>query len=97
MIIARLVLGACAATAIGGCSSTEEPAVPEPIVRHSSGSFPIASAVEVPPGHLMVFHSGVVPSPANTTATEGSREYWGDTKAQYSREIGRASCRERVL
>ena len=50
------------------------------IVRHAgSGALPIASAVEV--GNL-IFHSGVIPSPANEDAEQFSPEYWGDTQAQ---------------
>jgi enamine deaminase RidA (YjgF/YER057c/UK114 family) len=55
------------------------------VVRHplSGGStFPIARAVEVPPGYTIVFHSGMTPSPADPNAEKGSPAYWGDTKTQ---------------
>jgi enamine deaminase RidA (YjgF/YER057c/UK114 family) len=38
--------------------------------------------VEVPPGHTLIFHSGITPSPADPKATQGSPEYWGNTKTQ---------------
>jgi enamine deaminase RidA (YjgF/YER057c/UK114 family) len=44
--------------------------------------FPIARAVEVPAGSTIIFHSGTTPAPANPKATQGSPEYWGDTKTQ---------------
>ncbi len=55
------------------------------IVRHPLGGgskFPIARAVEVPAGNTIYFHSGMVPSPADSKAAAGSREYWGDTRTQ---------------
>jgi enamine deaminase RidA (YjgF/YER057c/UK114 family) len=72
------------AAVLAGCSASEPDAAPPAaaIVRHSSGSFPIASAVEVPSGYTLVFHSGTVPSPADEKAAEGTPAYWGDTKTQ---------------
>jgi enamine deaminase RidA (YjgF/YER057c/UK114 family) len=55
------------------------------VIRHPLGggsTFPIARAVEVPPGYTLVFHSGITPSPADPKATQGSPEYWGNTKTQ---------------
>jgi len=54
------------------------------VVRHANvGSrFPIARAVEVPPGFNLIFHSGFTPTPADPKAKEGTPEYWGDTKTQ---------------
>ena len=57
----------------------------EDIVRHplpNNSTFPIAQAVEVPPGTTLIWHSGTVPGPANADAERGSREFWGDTEAQ---------------
>lgn len=53
-------------------------------VQHSlfGSDFPIARAVEVKPGTQIVWHSGMVPSPANPDAERYSPEYWGDTKTQ---------------
>ena len=47
-----------------------------------SSTFPIAIAVEVPTGISQIFHSGMVPYPANPDATSGSQEFWGDTETQ---------------
>lgn len=44
--------------------------------------FPIALAVETPPGTTLIHHSGLVPAPADPTAERGSRAFWGDTKTQ---------------
>jgi enamine deaminase RidA (YjgF/YER057c/UK114 family) len=54
------------------------------VVRHANpnSNFPIARAVEVPPGFNLIFHSGFTPTPADPKAKEGTREYWGDTKTQ---------------
>lgn len=55
------------------------------ITRHPLGggaTFPIARAVEVPPGTTLIFHSGITPAPADPKAPEGTPAYWGDTQAQ---------------
>ncbi len=77
------------AAMLAGCGGGTGTAAPGEIVRHSSGSFPIASAVVVPAGYQLVYHSGVVPSPANPDAPAGSTEYWGDTKAQSLSVLGK--------
>lgn len=73
---------AIAGLATAGCAPKVADAPPAAIVRHHTGDFPIATAVEVPPGYTLVFHSGTVPSPARPDAPVGSPEYWGDTKTQ---------------
>lgn len=77
-LIALAVLGTLCACA----PKKQEPAALAPVVRHATPDFPIASAVEVPPGYTLVFHSGMTPSPAKPDAPQGSPEYWGDTKTQ---------------
>jgi enamine deaminase RidA (YjgF/YER057c/UK114 family) len=54
------------------------------VVHHPNpgSNFPIARAVEVPPGFNLIFHSGFTPTPADPKAKEGTPEYWGDTKTQ---------------
>lgn len=62
------------------------------VVRHSLGpnnNFPIARAVEVPAGKTIIFHSGTTPAPLDPKATQGSPEYWGDTKTQALSAFGR--------
>jgi enamine deaminase RidA (YjgF/YER057c/UK114 family) len=62
------------------------------ITRYPLGggsTFPIARAVEVPPGYSLVFHSGLTPTPANDKAEKGSPAYWGDTKTQALAVFGR--------
>jgi enamine deaminase RidA (YjgF/YER057c/UK114 family) len=50
------------------------------VVRYSgSGPLPIASAVEV---NDLLFHSGVIPDPANPDSSPDSPTYWGNTEAQ---------------
>jgi enamine deaminase RidA (YjgF/YER057c/UK114 family) len=69
----------------GGASAAD-------VVRHSLGPnnpFPIARAVEVPAGKTIIFHSGMTPAPLDPKATQGSSEYWGDTKTQALSAFGR--------
>ena len=44
--------------------------------------FPIARAVEVPPGVQLVWHSGMTPRPADPEAERYSEAFWGDTRTQ---------------
>ncbi len=48
----------------------------------NNNPFPIALAVETPPGTTLIHHSGMVPAPADPSAAPGSRAFWGDTKTQ---------------
>ena len=70
---------ACVATAFAAAACADD------IVRYplmGGSTFPIARAVEVPPGHALVFHSGLTPTPANPAAAQNTAAYWGDTKTQ---------------
>lgn len=62
--------------AIGGVANAQE------VVRHKTGSFPIATAVEVPAGRTTVYLSGKVPQVVDANASANSLEAFGDTKAQ---------------
>lgn len=44
--------------------------------------FPIAQAVEIPPGNSLVYVSGQVPTLINPEADRASIEAWGDTRVQ---------------
>jgi enamine deaminase RidA (YjgF/YER057c/UK114 family) len=55
------------------------------VVRYplpGGSKFPIARAVAVPSGYLLVFHSGFTAQPADPKAKPGTPEYWGDTRTQ---------------
>jgi enamine deaminase RidA (YjgF/YER057c/UK114 family) len=78
----RIWMLAAAVLAATGCAPKPAEVVLAPIVRRHTGDFPIATAVEVPPGYTLVFHSGTTPSPAKPDAPAGTPEYWGDTRAQ---------------
>jgi cytochrome c553 len=47
-----------------------------------NSDFPIAQAVEIPAGTTIVYHSGMVPRPANPDAERYTREFWGNTETQ---------------
>lgn len=69
------LLAAVAATA--GIADADVKRYPLP-----GSDFPIAQAVEVTPDTTMVYHSGMVPRPANPEAERFSRKFWGDTETQ---------------
>lgn len=62
-------------------SSTANAAVKRHPLPNNS-TYPIASAVEVPADSTILFHSGVIPAPANKDAELGTSGYYGDTKTQ---------------
>jgi len=71
--------------AIVGALAVTTSAQAADVVRHplTGGSkFPIARAVEVPAGKVIIFHSGTTPAPLDPKAAAGSAAYWGDTKTQ---------------
>ena len=94
MMKTRLVAGFAAAALLSGALSAplaranhheeaEPGSAPHRIQHNLIGSdFPIARAVEVPPGVQLVYHSGMTPRPVNPDAERFSPEYWGDTKTQ---------------
>jgi enamine deaminase RidA (YjgF/YER057c/UK114 family) len=72
------IAAALAITLAGGAQAAD-------VVRHplaGGSTFPIARAVEVPAGKTIIFHSGTTPAPLDAKATQGTPEYWGDTKTQ---------------
>lgn len=54
------------------------------VVRHPipGSDFPIAAAVEIPPGATTVYLSGAVPRPIDPDAPRDARAAYGDTAAQ---------------
>ncbi len=61
------------------------------VTRHPlpGSDFPISQAVEVTADTGIVYHSGMVPGPANPDAERYSAEFWGDTEAQTLSVFGR--------
>lgn len=55
------------------------------VIRHplpNNSTFPIAQAVEIPPGNTLIYLSGTVPSPANPDVDRDSPAYYGNTETQ---------------
>jgi len=78
-VAVRIALAACGASFLIAAAQAQE-VVHYPLLGGSK--FPIARAVEVPAGTVLVFHSGATPSPKDPTAPVGSAAYWGDTRTQ---------------
>ena len=72
----------CAALVAGLLTATAASA--DDVVRHKlpDSDFPIAQAVEVPPGKTTVYLSGVVPGVSNQGADKNTAAAYGDTKTQ---------------
>ena len=73
-----------AAAAVLAVGLTGAAAVDAEVTRYPlpGSDFPIAQAVEVTAGTTLVYHSGMVPRPANPEAKRYTREFWGDTETQ---------------
>jgi len=71
-----------AGLAIAALAASSAFAEPKRYPLPDNSTFPIARAVEVPAGTTLVYHSGQVPGPADPSAAEGSRKYFGDTYTQ---------------
>jgi enamine deaminase RidA (YjgF/YER057c/UK114 family) len=66
------------------------------VIRHKipNSDFPIAAAIEIPPGKTLVLLSGAVPPVADDKAEKGSLAAYGDTKTQ---TVGTLKAIERSL
>ncbi|MCQ8278810.1 RidA family protein [Acetobacteraceae bacterium KSS8] len=57
--------------------------------RHSTGKFPIASAIEVPPGYTTVYLSGQGADPSDKSAKPMTLAAYGDTETQTRSALGK--------
>ncbi|MEH0166431.1 RidA family protein [Roseateles microcysteis] len=66
------------------------------VIRHKipNSDFPIAAAIEIPPGKTLVLLSGAVPPVADDKAEKGSLAAYGDTRTQ---TVGTLKAIERSL
>jgi len=73
-----------AAAAVLAAGLTGAAAADAQVTRYPlpGSDFPIAQAVEIPAGTTLVYHSGMVPRPANPDAERYTREFWGNTETQ---------------
>lgn len=58
------------------------PAGAADLVRHAGGKFPIATAIEVPPGYTTIYLSGMGADVADKTAAPMTLAAYGDTATQ---------------
>lgn len=67
------------------------PVAAQDVVRHRTpgSDFPIAMAVEVPPGATTVMVSGMVPAVADANAPRNSLAAYGDTRTQTASVLSR--------
>ncbi|MDY6830038.1 MAG: RidA family protein [Pseudomonadota bacterium] len=81
-------MGGLLTIAAAGLSQAAEPSG---VKRYKipGSDFPIALAVEVPASATVVYHSGFTPAPADASAEQYSRAYWGDTETQALSTLGR--------
>ena len=77
--------------ALGLLAAAPAPASAQEITRHRTpgSNFPIAMAVEVPPGATTVMVSGMVPPVADPAAPRNSIASFGDTRAQTAGVLSR--------
>jgi enamine deaminase RidA (YjgF/YER057c/UK114 family) len=63
-------------------TSAAQATPPDKVDFMGAARSPISNSVAIPAGAAMVWVSGTVPSPADTTQPAGSRARYGDTKTQ---------------
>ncbi len=80
---ARSSLALPAALLVAGVASAL-PARADDLVRHATGKFPIASAIEVPPGYTTIYLSGMGADPLDPSLgpMQGTIAAYGDTATQ---------------
>lgn len=60
-----------------------------PLVRHNAPKFPIATAIEVPPGYTTVYLSGMGADVADKSVPPTSLAAYGDTEVQTRSALGK--------
>ncbi len=65
------------------------PAGAADLMRQSTGKFPIASAIEVPPGYTTIYLSGMGADVADKSAAPMSLAAYGDTETQTASALGK--------
>ncbi|WP_282827403.1 RidA family protein [Pelomonas sp. V22] len=77
-------------------SAATQAQAPTGVIRHKipNSDFPIAAAIEIPPGKTLVLLSGAVPPVADDKAEKGSLAAYGDTRTQ---TVGTLKSIERSL
>ena len=65
------------------------PAAAQDLARHATGKFPIASAIEVPPGYTTIYLSGMGADVADKTAPPMTLAAYGDTETQVHSALSR--------
>ena len=83
-VAATLIAGA------GGVQAAE-------LSRHSTGKFPIASAIEVPPGYTTIYLSGQGADPSDKTAKPMTLAAYGDTETQTRSALGKIKAELETL
>ncbi|MEE4277496.1 MAG: c-type cytochrome [Halieaceae bacterium] len=97
--IARGLRSTLPAVALAAASTQ---AMAQDVTRYplpGGSTFPIAQAVGVPAGTELLFHSGLLPAPADPDAERGTRAYLGDTYTQTMSVLQRfeASLKEKGM
>ncbi|NPD68352.1 hypothetical protein HN018_08905 [Lichenicola cladoniae] len=84
MIPAAVLSAMLAATALYGA-----PASAADLIRHATGKFPIASAIEVPPGYTTIYLSGMGAEISDKNAKPMTMAAYGDTETQVKSALGK--------
>jgi enamine deaminase RidA (YjgF/YER057c/UK114 family) len=77
-VVAAVGLAAAALAALSAAPALAA----DGIVRHAAGKFPIASAIEVPPGYTTLYLSGLGADVADKNAAPMTLAAYGDTETQ---------------
>lgn len=85
------------AAAVMALSAITFPALAADLVRHPAPKFPIASAIEVPPGYTTIYLSGMGADVADKTAAPMTLAAYGDTATQVSSALTKIEATLKTL
>ncbi len=75
--------------ALFASAALASPAGAADLIRQSTGKFPIASAIEVPPGYTTIYLSGMGADVADKSAAPMTLAAYGDTETQTASALGK--------
>ena len=78
----KMIPAAVLSAMLAGAALCGAPASAADLTRHSAGKFPIASAIEVPPGYTTIYLSGMGADVSDKNAKPMTVEAYGDTETQ---------------
>lgn len=85
----RMIPAVVLSAMLAGTALCGAPASAADLIRHATGKFPIASAIEVPPGYTTIYLSGMGAEISDKNAKPMTMAAYGDTETQVKSALGK--------